>query len=124
MMVGVLIMQLVMFGFAINSDPRHLPTPSTSPMTASLPAPSALLSPTSYLDIVAVANTPKTRSGCWMRARSISHHDPVNFARSVRGVSPQVLIQADASDPAAAPTRSPRLPNRRQPRSRMIWSGL
>jgi ABC-2 type transport system permease protein len=26
MMVGIPLMQLMMFGFAINSDPRHLPT--------------------------------------------------------------------------------------------------
>jgi len=98
-------MQLVMFGFAINSDPRHLPTAvhiaDDSVYARSI---GAALVNSSYFDIVAVAKTPQDAE------RMLDEGEvnfvitiPVNFSRDlVRGVSPQVLIQADASDPAAA----------------------
>ena len=34
MMVGIPIIQLVLFGFAINTDPKHLPTAVLAPTTA------------------------------------------------------------------------------------------
>jgi ABC-2 type transport system permease protein len=105
MMVGVPVMQLLLFGFAINSDPRHLPTAvhiaDDSVYARSI---GAALVNSSYFDIVAVAKTPEEAE------RMLDEGEvnfvitiPVNFSRDlVRGVSPEVLIQADASDPAAA----------------------
>jgi ABC-2 type transport system permease protein len=105
LMVGVPVMQLLLFGFAINTDPRHLPTAvhiaDDSVYARSI---SAALVNSTYFDIVAVAKTPREAE------RMLDEGDvafvitiPVNFARDlVRGQSPEILIQADASDPAAA----------------------
>jgi len=104
LMAGVPIMQLLLFGFAINSDPRHLPAAvhiaDDSVYARSI---GAALVNSSYFDIVAVARTPQEAE------RMLDEGDvnfvitvPVNFSRDlVRGVSPELLIQADATDPAA-----------------------
>jgi len=105
LMVGVPILQLLLFGFAINTDPRHLPTAvhiaDDSAYARSIGA--ALLN-SEYFDIVAMAKSPQEAE------RMLDEGDvafaitiPVNFARDlVRGQSPEVLVQADASDPAAS----------------------
>ena len=105
LMVGVPVMQLLLFGFAINSDPRHLPT-AVHLADNSIYARSigAALKNSDYFDIVAMARTPEEGE------RMLDEGEvaflvtvPVNFARDlIRGQTPQVLIQADASDPVAA----------------------
>ena len=104
LMVGVPILQLMLFGFAINSDPRHLPTAlhiaDDSVYARSI---SAALKNSEYFDIVAIAHSPQEGD------RMLDKGDvtfvitiPVNFARDlIRGLSPEVLIQADATDPIA-----------------------
>jgi ABC-2 type transport system permease protein len=104
-MVGVPILQLLMFGFAINSDPKHLPTAlhiaDDSRYARSI---EAALKNSEYFDFVATARTPQEAE------RMLDEGDvifvvtiPVNFARDlIRGQSPELLIQADATDPAAA----------------------
>jgi len=105
LMIGVPVMQLLLFGFAINSDPRRLPTAihiaDDSVYARSIGA--ALLN-SDYFDIVAIAKTPQEAE------RMLDEGDvafaitiPVNFARDlIRGQTPEVLLQADASDPAAS----------------------
>jgi ABC-2 type transport system permease protein len=98
-------MQLILFGFAINSDPKHLPT-AVHMADDGLYARSILaaLQNTEYFDIRAIAATPQDG------ARMLREGDvsfvvtiPANFSRDlVRGVPPQLLIEADASDPVAA----------------------
>ncbi|HYM17737.1 MAG TPA: ABC transporter permease [Micropepsaceae bacterium] len=104
-MVGVPILQLLLFGFAINSDPKHLPTAlhiaDDSRYARSI---EAALKNSDYFDFIALAKTPQEAE------RMLDEGDvifvvtvPVNFARDlVRGQSPELLIQADATDPAAA----------------------
>jgi ABC-2 type transport system permease protein len=105
LMVGVPVMQLLLFGFAINTDPRHLPTvvhiADESVFARSIGA--ALLN-SEYFDIVAIARTPQEAERMLDEGEvAFAITVPVNFARDlVRGQSPQLLIQADASDPAAA----------------------
>jgi len=104
-MVGVPVLQLLLFGFAINTDPKHLPTAlhvaDNSVYARSI---EAALKNSDYFDIVAVA--PSQEAGDHMLDEgevSFVVTIPVNFARDlVRGLSPEVLIQADASDPSAA----------------------
>lgn len=105
LMVGVPVMQMLLFGFAINSDPRHLPAAvhlaDDSRYARSIGA--ALVNST-YFDIVAIAKTPEEAD------RMLNEGEvafvitvPVNFSRDlVRGRSPQLLLEADATDPAAA----------------------
>jgi ABC-2 type transport system permease protein len=104
-MIGVPVLQLLGFGFAINTDPKHLPTAihiaDDSSYARSI---GAALKNSQYFDIVAVA--PSQEAG----DRMLDEGDvsfvitvPVNFARDmIRGLTPEVLIQADASDPSAA----------------------
>ncbi|HEY4264470.1 MAG TPA: ABC transporter permease [Micropepsaceae bacterium] len=104
-MVGVPILQLLTFGFAINMNPRHLPAAihvaDDSRYARSI---AAALKNSEYFDIVAVARSPEEGD------RMLDRGDvtfvitiPVNFARDmIRGLNPEVLIQADATDPVAA----------------------
>ncbi len=105
LMIGVPVMQLLLFGFAINTDPRHLPTAvhiaDDSVYARSI---EAALKNSEYFDIVAVARTPPEAERMLDEGEvAFAITVPVNFARDlVRGESPQLLIQADASDPAAS----------------------
>jgi ABC-2 type transport system permease protein len=104
-MIMMPVMQLVLFGYAINTDPRHLPAVvelrEDSPMTRAF---LASLDASSFIDIVAVARTAEEgeamlRSGDATFLISI----PEGFERRlVRGERPQILIAADASDPVAS----------------------
>ncbi|HXJ03288.1 MAG TPA: ABC transporter permease [Micropepsaceae bacterium] len=105
LMVGVPVLQLMLFGFAINTDPRHLPAAihiaDDSRYARSI---AAALKNSEYFDIVAVARSQEEGD------RMLDRGDvtfvitiPVNFARDmIRGLNPEVLIQADATDPVAA----------------------
>jgi len=105
LMIGVPVMQLLLFGFAINTDPRHLPTvvhiADDSAYARSI---GAALKNSEYFDIVATARTPQEAERMLDEGEvAFAITVPVNFARDlVRGESPQLLIQADASDPAAS----------------------
>ncbi|MGN6364423.1 ABC transporter permease [Asticcacaulis taihuensis] len=104
-MVVMPIMQLILFGFAINSDPRHLPTllylEDRSAIVRSL---TAGLQNSSYFDIEgevqsADAGTKALQSGEAAFVITV----PAGFTRDMlRGDRPQLLIEADASDPSAA----------------------
>lgn len=104
-MIMMPVMQLVLFGYAINTDPRHLPAvvemredgPMTRAFLASLRA-------SSFVDIVAVANRAEDGERM-LRSGEVSFliAIPEGFERRlVRGERPQILIAADASDPVAA----------------------
>ena len=105
LMIGVPVMQLLLFGFAINTDPRHLPTAihlaDDSIYSRSI---EAALKNSDYFDIVATARSPQEAERMLDEGEvAFAITVPVNFARDlVRGESPQLLVQADASDPAAA----------------------
>jgi ABC-2 type transport system permease protein len=105
MMIGVPIIQLALFGFAINSDPHHLPTllylEDNSAVVRSL---TAGLKNSTYFDIKgevqsAQAGTDALQAGEAAFVITI----PAGFTRDLlRGDHPQMLIEADASDPSAA----------------------
>ncbi len=104
-MVITPIIQLVLFGYAINVDPRHLPAAvemrEDGPMTRAF---LAALRESSYVDIVAVARTSEAGEAM-LRSGEVSFliSIPEGFERRlVRGERPQILIAADASDPVAA----------------------
>ena len=105
MAVGVPVMQLILFGYAINTDPKGLPTAIVSadagPMARSLVA---ALQNTGYFKVV---------------SQGTSEHDadellaegdvqfmiviPPDFSRDVvRGQKPAVLVAVDATDPSAS----------------------
>ncbi len=104
-MIGVPVLQLFLFGFAINTDPRYLPTAihvaDDSRYARSI---AAALKNSEYFDIVAVARSQAEGDRMLDEGQvSFVVTIPVNFARDlIRGISPELLIQADASDPSAA----------------------
>ena len=105
MMLGVPLMQLVLFGFAINSDPKSLPAAlvamSNDQYTRAMVS---ALQVTGYYRFDYVAHSAEEAEELMAKgAVSFVVTIPADFARRVeRGDSPQILIEADATDPSAA----------------------
>jgi ABC-2 type transport system permease protein len=109
MAAGVPVMQLVLFGYAINTDPKGLPTAvvsqDASPMSRSLVA---ALQTSGYFHIVESgleAPMSESRGDALLQSGEIQFLVvvPGDFgARVVRGERPAVLVAADATDPSAA----------------------
>lgn len=105
MMFGIPIVQLILFGFAINTDPKHLPTAvhveEQTPIVRTI---LSGLEVSGYYDIV--TETPDPRETADLLARgevAFVVSIPAGFTeRLIHGDQPQILIEADASDPAAA----------------------
>ena len=104
MIIGIPVIQLLLFGYAINTDPKHLPTAVLVQDQGDLSrSVIASLKNSQYFDIVASVGTPSElnrliEKGSVQFAITI----PGDFSRKVvRGESPQMLVEADASDPAA-----------------------
>jgi ABC-2 type transport system permease protein len=113
MIVGIPILQLLLFGFAINSDPKHLPTAvlsqDNSAFTRSL---IAGLQNSAYFRIVRQVDSEQEAARLLERGEvQFVITVPVGFARDlVRGVRPILLVEADATDPTAAATALAALP--------------
>lgn len=104
MMVGIPIMQLLMFGYAINSDPKHLRTVIVAyEQTAFTRSLVQALQNSGYFQIV--DNDVSALQAEQMLARGETQFAltiPMHFERDVvRGHYPSLLLQADATDPAA-----------------------
>ncbi|CAG9228601.1 ABC-type multidrug transport system, permease component [Paraburkholderia tropica] len=113
MIVGLPIIQLTLFGYAINTDPKHLPTAvviyDDSPFARSFVAG---MKNSAYFDVVdtlpdeAAAQHALAR-GSVQFVLSI----PVDFSRRLlRGERPSLLVEADAADPTAITTALAALP--------------
>lgn len=98
------IVQLLLFGYAINNDPRDLPTAvlvqDQGPMARSTL--SALVN-SGYFEIVRTAASPAELDEALARGEAqFALTIPADFSRRVvRGDGAQILVEADASDPAA-----------------------
>jgi len=104
MMIGVPLMQLVLFGFAINSDPKHLPTAVL--LADHGPQGRTLLHAirnSDYFTIVRQVATEGEAHDVLARGEvQFVVNIPENFTRSLlRGERPAILVEADATDPAA-----------------------
>jgi len=104
MMVGIPVMQLILFGFAINSDPKHLPMAvldaDHGPFGRSVVA---ALQVSRYFDLVGDVASEAEADRLLAEGRvQFVVSIPVDFSRRVaRGERPPLLIEADATDPAA-----------------------
>ena len=104
MMIGLPIIQLFLFGFAINADPHHLPTlvelGDNGPLTRAI---IASMQQSDYFDFRGqVAGTAAGEEVLRRGEANFVVVIPQNFERDViRGLKPEVLIAADASDPSA-----------------------
>ncbi len=105
MIVGIPIVQLLLFGYAINTEPKHLPTAVVSAdhseFTRSL---LAALKTSSYFDFVAELPSEAAARDALARGDvKFVVNIPADFTRRLlRAERPAVLIEADATDPAAA----------------------
>ena len=105
MIFGVPILQLLLFGFAINNDPKHLPAAvSISDPGTFANSIVAALNNSGYFEIVSATNDPKAANRLLAKGKvSFVLEIPANFSRDlVRGADPELLIQADATDPASS----------------------
>jgi ABC-2 type transport system permease protein len=105
MVVGMPIVQLILFGYAINTDPRHLPTAVVvsehSEFTRSY---LSAMKTSGYFDFVAELTSEEEARVALARGDvQFVVNFPPDFTRKLlRGERPALLIEADATDPAAA----------------------
>jgi ABC-2 type transport system permease protein len=104
MMVGIPLLQLVLFGYAINSDPKHLPTAVL--LADHGPQGRTVLNAirySGYFDFVRqVASETEAREVLARGEVQFVVNIPENFSRDLwRGDRPAILVEADATDPAA-----------------------
>ena len=114
MLLIVPIMQLVLFGFVINNNPKHLPTAielyDNTEITRSIV--SGMVQ-SQYFEVVNDVNidnayrgaTPLQNSSELLQAGKVNFvlTIPSGFSQAwVRGEKPSLIVEADATDPAAA----------------------
>jgi ABC-2 type transport system permease protein len=104
MMLLIPVIQLLLFGYAINAEPRHLPAVALVEENSRLSrAVLAALKNSAYFDLIAQVRSPADldrmiRGGQAQFAITI----PGDFTRRVaRADRPQILVEADATDPSA-----------------------
>src|ERR1700712_5377846 len=103
MIVVLPVMQLFLFGYAINADPKHLPTGvlavDHSQYERTL---LAALKNTGYYDIRELSSEAEAERGLADGELLFVVNIPANFERSVdRGEKPTILLDADATAPSA-----------------------
>jgi len=105
MMLGVPLMQLILFGFAINSDPKSLPAAlvATSNDRFTRAMVSSLQMTGYYRFDHVVASAAEAEALIARGDVAFVVTIPADFDRRVeRNDNPQILIEADATDPAVA----------------------
>lgn len=105
MILGIPVIQLLIFGFAINSDPKHLPTVvmphESTPLTRDY---LMAMKNSGYFDFVGTASSEREAEELLDRGevQFVISFTP-DFQRAlVRGERPAILVEADATDPVAA----------------------
>ena len=104
MIVGIPIMQLILFGYAINSNPRHLPTAIVN-NDNSIFSQRILTSMenSTYFQFLS-PQTSEAEAKALIKKGQVQFvvNFPANFSHDlVKGLRPELLLQADATDPAA-----------------------
>ena len=107
MVIGVPIVQLVLFGYAINTDPKHLPTAVVSADQSEFTRSYlAAMKTSGYFAFTGELQSEEAASSALARGEvQFVVNIPADFTRRLlRGERPALLIEADATDPAAAGT--------------------
>jgi ABC-2 type transport system permease protein len=105
MIVGIPIVQLLLFGYAINTEPKHLPTAvvvaEQSEFTRSA---LAAMRTSEYFEFVEELGDEEAARAALERGDvKFVVSFPTDFTRRLlRGERPAVLVEADATDPSAA----------------------
>ena len=104
MIIGIPVLQLILFGYAINADPKRLPTAvlsaDASPYSRSL---LAAMQTSGYFRVDRIAVDEEELERLLSRGEvTFAVTIPENFGRKlVRGERPVLLVEADATDPGA-----------------------
>lgn len=113
MLAGIPVVQLILFGFAINSDPKHLPTAVVNgdhgPVSRAI---IATLQTSAYYTI-SMPDASEAAAKEALRKGSVQFavHIPPQFEHDlVKGLRPVVFVNADATDPSAASNALAQLP--------------
>lgn len=107
MLIVMPIMLLILFGFAVSLDPKHLPTAiisyDHSPLTREFVS---NLQTSNYFHIVnTMADERETKQKLNSGRISFALTIPANFTRKyIRGENPQLLVEIDGSDPGSSAT--------------------
>jgi ABC-2 type transport system permease protein len=103
LIIALPIMQLFLFGYAINTNPKHLPTglllgePSKYERTIV-----TALQNTGYYDVKLFSSEAQAEQALAKGDALFVINFPANFDRSIdRGEAPSVLVDADGTDPTA-----------------------
>ncbi|MEW5912056.1 MAG: ABC transporter permease [Thermodesulfobacteriota bacterium] len=104
MIIGIPLLQLVIFGYAINSDPKHLPTAVL--VTEESPFVRRILSAMQTSDYFRVTTIARSEAQIERllaegQVQFVVSVPPQFSRRLVRGERPTLLLEADATDPAA-----------------------
>lgn len=103
-MIGIPLIQLVLFGYAINSDPKHLPAAvllaDDGPQGRTL---LYALRNSGYVDFIRQVGAESEGHDALARGQvQFVVNIPENFSRALlRGDRPAILVEADATDPGA-----------------------
>ncbi|HOB99350.1 MAG TPA: ABC transporter permease [Verrucomicrobiota bacterium] len=104
MMLGIPLMQLVLFGFVINADPKHLATgvvlADRGPQARTV---LHAICNSGYFDFVRLLENEAEAEAVLLGGEvQFVVNIPANFSRDLlRGERPALLVEADATDPAA-----------------------
>ena len=103
MLIGVPLMQLVLFGYAINGDPHHLPTAvvahDNGPLVRSIVR---AAENTGYFEVQASTSELEAEQLLAQGRVQFALVFPADFStKLLRGEKPALVVLADATDPAA-----------------------
>ena len=104
MMIGVPMIQLILFGYAINSNPKHLPTAVFAADNSEFSRTVIwALRNSSYFDLTREAHSAAEINTLLAENEvQFALTVPVDFSRKLlRGEKPELLLEADATDPSA-----------------------
>ncbi len=104
MIIGIPLIQLILFGYAINTNPRHLPAVAVSTENTNISRRIlTAMENSTYFHFVRPVTSEKEAS--WLLKTGqvqfvVSF--PTNFTHDlIKGLHPKLLLEADATDPAA-----------------------
>ena len=124
MIVGIPIIQLVLFGYAINTDPKQLPTG----IVMADPGPGRARDRRRHADARTISTSSRrcrrreAREGLADGIARLRRHRPARFPHAISraAATPQIVVEADATDPGRLRQRHRRHAGDRAPRRRRV----
>ena len=105
MMIGIPLIQLILFGFAINLNPRHLPTAIVGDSHSEFSRRIVMsMQNSTYFQFISPMSTEQEAHDLLKTGKAqFVLNFPPNFSHDlVKGLKPKLLLEVDATDPAAS----------------------